>query len=355
MRKKQICVLFGGMSPEHGISEISAASVIQNLDKSKYDLHTVGITESGEWFLYDGDAKSIPDGEWEKDPAKLKRAVLSPDTRDHGLLIFDGDKVSNQYIDAVFPVLHGSGGEDGTIQGLLELACIPYVGFGVAASANGMDKTLSKLVFAAAGINQADWVVVKSADDIENKIDEIENRLGYPCFVKPAGTGSSVGIGKAFDRKSLREAVDNALKYDRKVLVEEHIDGHEVECAVLGDISDAKGTDIGEIVPTVEFYDFDAKYRDDSTKLLIPADVEEDIRKEVTLQAVKAFHAIDGQGMARVDFFVRNSDNSIILNEINTIPGFTGISMYPKLWQHEGMSYSGLLDKLLELAEKRVR
>ena len=355
MEKQQICVLFGGRSPEHEISEISAQSVIKNLDKSRYDIHMIGITSEGEWFYYTGPEDNIEGGGWSRDEEHLKKAVLSPDACDKAILVMEENGVRRIRVDAAFPVLHGEGGEDGSIQGLLELSGIPYVGFGIAASANSMDKTLSKLVFGEAGIRQAAWVTVKRSDDIEERMDEIEKKLGYPCFVKPAGTGSSVGVGKAYDRRELEAAIKTAHGYDRKVIVEEFIDGHEVECAVLGDIDNAEGTDIGEIVPVVDFYDFDAKYKSGATKLLIPAGVDKDIRDEVRRQAVKAFRAMDGQGMARVDFFIRKSDNAVILNEINTIPGFTGISMYPKLWQHEGLSYSRLLDRLLELAQIRTR
>ena len=217
-----------------------------------------------------------------------------------------------------------------------------------------MDKTSSKIVFASADIPQADWVVVNKTDNFEDKMDEIENKLGYPCFVKPARTGSSVGVGKAHDRKELKAALENAAQFDRKILVEENIDGHEVECAVLGN-EDVKAATVGEIMPTVEFYDFDAKYNDNSTELQIPADLPKETIEQIREYAVRAFKALDGSGLSRVDFFVKHSDGSVVLNEINTLPGFTNISMYPKLWGAVGIEYSELLDKLIELAEKRVK
>lgn len=351
---KKLCVIFGGRSPEHDISRKSVTSVLDNLDKSKYDIYVIGITKSGAWYLYTGDYANIIGGEWEQDTANKKKAVISPDSEDKAILVFDDGGVSKIAIDVIFPVLHGEYGEDGTIQGLFEMSGIPYVGMGVMASANGMDKTSSKIVFENAQIPQADWVVVNKSDDFEEKMNEIETKLGYPCFVKPARTGSSVGVGKAHDRAELKDALENAAKYDRKILVEENIDGHEVECAVLGN-DDVKAATVGEIMPTVEFYDFDAKYNDNSTKLQIPADLPEDTIEQIREYAVRAFKALDGDGLSRVDFFVRNSDGKVLLNEINTLPGFTNISMYPKLWGAVGLGYSDLLDRLIELALERVK
>lgn len=353
MDKKRVCVIFGGESPEHDISQKSVTSILNKLDRNKYDISAVGITKKGEWYLYEGDYSKIESGEWEKDE-NIKKAVISPDGSDRALLVLDGGKAEKRPIDVIFPVLHGEYGEDGTIQGLFELSHIPYVGMGVPASANGMDKALSKIVFANAGIPQADWVVVKNIDDIEKKADEIENKLGYPCFIKPARTGSSVGVGKAHTRDELKAALDNAFKFDAKVLVEECIDGHEVECAVLGN-DNPKASTVGEIIPTVEFYDFDAKYNDNSTMLQIPAKLPEKTIEEIRGYAVKAFTALEGQGLSRVDFFVKNDSGEVVLNEINTLPGFTNISMYPKLWEAVGTEYSKLLDKLIELAETRVK
>lgn len=351
---KELCVIFGGRSPEHEISRKSVTSVLNNLDKNKYNVTLIGITKSGEWYLYTGDRCEIENGGWEKDADNLKKAVISPDASDKSIIVFENGEYKKIHIDVVFPVLHGEYGEDGTIQGLFELADIPYVGMGVMASANSMDKTSSKIVFADAGIPQADWVVVNSSDDFEKKADEVEKKLGYPCFVKPARTGSSVGVGKAHDRAELLSALSNAARFDRKILVEENIDGHEVECAVLGN-DDPKATTVGEIVPTVEFYDFDAKYNDNSTILKIPAEIPKETIETIRSYAIKAFKALDGSGLSRVDFFVKHSDGGVVLNEINTLPGFTNISMYPKLWGAEGIEYGRLLDTLIELAEKRVK
>lgn len=351
---KELCVIFGGQSPEHNISRKSVTSVLNNLDKNKYNISVIGITKDGAWYLYTGDYGKIENGDWENDAANKKKAILSPDAQDKAIIVFDEGRITKINPDVIFPVLHGEFGEDGTIQGLFELSGIPYVGMGVMASANGMDKTSSKIVFASAGIPQADWVVVNRTDNYEEKIDEIEKKLGYPCFVKPARTGSSVGVGKAHDRSELKTALENAAKFDRKILVEENIDGHEVECAILGN-EDPKAATVGEIMPTVEFYDFDAKYNDNSTKLQIPANLPNETIEKIREYAVKAFKSLDGAGLSRVDFFVKHSDGSVVLNEINTLPGFTNISMYPKLWGAVGIEYSELLDRLIELAEKRVR
>ena len=347
--KKKVCVIFGGKSPEHDISLKSATSVIKNLDKAKYEILTIGITADGEWYLYEGGVEKLESGEWEK--CNNKRAVISPDSSDKAILVFDDAGVTKIRPDIVFPVLHGINGEDGTIQGLLELAGINYVGMGVLGSAVGMDKSFAKIVFKDAGIPQADWVLVRTENDFESYIDEIEKKLGYPCFVKPCGTGSSVGVGKAHDRSELISALSEASKFDRKILVEEYIEGHEVECAVLGRC-DPKAAEVGEILPTVEFYDFDAKYNDNSTVLEIPAKIPAKTKEKIRELSVRAFKAIDGAGLSRVDFFVRYDNGEIVLNEINTMPGFTNISMYPKLWDAAGLGYSELLDELIRLGEK---
>ncbi len=352
--KKKLCVIFGGESPEHEISQKSVTSILNNLNTDKYDIYTIGITKDGRWQLFTGDWELIESGAWEMDTDHLRTAFITPDPSKKGIMVCSEGTYEVIGIDVIFPVLHGEYGEDGTVQGLFELSHIPYVGMGVLSSANAMDKAYSKIIFEAAGIPQAAWVTLSSSDDFEACADEIEEKLGYPCFVKPARTGSSVGIGKAHDRAELIAALENAAVYDRKILVEEHIDGHEVECAVLGN-SDAKAAEIGEIKPTVEYYDFDAKYNDDSTVLVIPAELPKDTYERIREYSVRAFRALDGQGLSRVDFFVRYSDGSVVLNEINTLPGFTNISMYPKLWDAAGIGYSELLDRLIELAEERVK
>ena len=352
--KKDICVIFGGESPEHDISQISATSVLNNLSRSKYNIHTVGITRDGRWYLYTGELPKITSGEWENDTENLVTAFVAPDSSFHGLIVC-GNRRERLHIDVFFPVLHGEYGEDGTIQGLFELAHVPYVGMGVLSSACGMDKTFTKVILHEAGIPQAEWVIVQKGDDFEARADEIEKRLGYPCFVKPARLGSSVGIGKAHNRAELIASLNNAVKYDRRILVEEYIDGHEVECAVLGNLGDIKAATVGEIKPTVEYYDFDAKYNDASTELVIPAELPSETIERIRDYSLQAFRALDGQGLSRVDFFVKHSDGSVILNELNTMPGFTHISMYPKLWNAVGLGYPQLLDALIELAEKRVK
>lgn len=354
-KKIKLCVVFGGASPEHDISQLSAYSVISNLDKGKYKLYMLGITKKGKWYLYNGAAENIPKGAWEKDKKHLHRAIISPDAGHKGIIDLENGRVKK--IDVVFPVLHGECGEDGTIQGLFEMAGLKYVGMGVFASAAAMDKTFTKVILKNAGIPQANWVTVKTyeLDAPEQKAKEIEEKLGYPCFVKPANTGSSVGVGKAYNREELYGAIAEAAKYDRKILVEEFIDGHEVECSVLGN-EKPEAAEVGEIIPTVEFYDFDAKYSDKSTTALqIPANIDADKRDEIRRYAVKAFEAFGGAGLSRVDFFIKRSDGAVVLNEINTMPGFTSISMYPKLWKAAGVEYSELLDRLIELGMKRQR
>lgn len=353
--KKNICVIFGGKSPEHEVSCRSAVSVINNLDKNKYDITKIGITSDGEWFLYDGSNDRIFDDTWHTDTQHLTKAVISPDAKDKAVLVFK-DGVRKIHPDVVFPVLHGEYGEDGTIQGLLELSGIKYVGTGVLASAVGMDKTYSKIIFQNAGIPQADWITYETANAarIDETMDLAEKKLGYPCFVKPANTGSSVGVGKANNRDELKAALEHASQFDRKILIEENIEGHEVECSVLGNF-EPKAGEVGEILPSAEFYDYDAKYKDTGTRLQIPAELDKDIKEKIRGYAVKAFRAIDGMGLTRADFFVKYSDNSVVLNEVNTMPGFTSISMYPKLWEAAGIEYARLLDELIELAQKRVK
>lgn len=351
MKKLSVCVLFGGMSPEHEVSLRSAESVLNNLNKEKYNIFPVGITKDGDWVLYGGtDYSKLPNGEWLHCEAN-RRAALSP-VRGQGLLSFEGDCVVRERIDVVFPVLHGENGEDGAMQGLLQLAGTPCVGPNVAASATCMDKTLTKLVMDCAGIRQAAWQLVKAQElavNPEAVMDAVEKRFSYPVFVKPAGTGSSVGVAKAKNREALLAALQNAAKFDQKVLVEEFINGHEVEVAVLG--NDAPAASIcGEIDSGTEFYDYDAKYISDCARLYIPARIDEQTAESVRDTAIRAYQALGCRGLSRVDFFVTYEGNEIVFNEINTIPGFTSISMYPKLFAASGIPYSELLDRLLELA-----
>lgn len=351
MKKLSVCVLFGGMSPEHEVSLRSAESVLNHLNQEKYNVFPVGITKSGDWVLYGGkDYSKLPSGEWLHCEAN-RRAAISP-VRGQGLLSFEGDCVVRERIDVVFPVLHGENGEDGAMQGLLQLAGIPYVGPNVAASAACMDKTLTKLVVDCAGIRQAAWQLVTAQElavNAEGVLDAAEARFAYPVFVKPAGTGSSVGVSKAKNREALLAALQNAAKFDRKILIEEFINGREVEVAVLG--NDAPAASIcGEIDSGTEFYDYDAKYISDCARLYIPARIDEQTAEDVRDTAIRAYQALGCRGLSRVDFFVTYDKNEIVFNEINTIPGFTSISMYPKLFAASGIPYSELLDRLIELA-----
>ena len=351
MKSLSVCILFGGVSPEHEVSLRSAESVLNNIDESKYNVFPVGITKEGKWILYGGkDYSDLPSGRWLTNPDN-RQAAISP-IRGQGLLTFEGDCVVRQQIDVVFPVLHGENGEDGTIQGLLQLAGIPYVGPHVAASAVAMDKTLTKLVVDQAGITQAAWNLVRRSDmgsRMEGTLDALEAKFAYPMFVKPAGTGSSVGVSKATEREDLKKALLEAGKYDDKVLVEEFIRGREIEVAVMGNESPVASV-CGEIDSGADFYDYDAKYITDTSVSYIPARIPEDVAETVRDTAVKVYKAIGCQGLSRVDFFVTWQENRVVFNEINTIPGFTSISMYPKLFGASGVPYSQLIDKLLELA-----
>ena len=351
MKKLSVCILFGGMSPEHEVSLRSAESVLNNIDHEKYNIFPVGITKDGDWLLFGGkDYSKLPANTWMDDESNC-RAAISP-IRGQGLLRFEGDCVVRERIDVVFPVMHGENCEDGALQGLLKLAGIPYVGPHVAASAVAMDKTLTKLVVDHAGVPQAAWHLVRSSDlehRMEHMVDILEQKFCYPMFVKPAGTGSSVGVSKAANREGLCAALTAAAAFDKKVLVEEFIDGREIEVAVLGNDSPAASI-CGEIDSGAEFYDYEAKYVTDTSTAYIPARISEEVEEKVREMAVKVYTAIGCQGLSRVDFFVTHADNRIVFNEINTLPGFTSISMYPKLFAASGIPYSELIDELLKLA-----
>lgn len=333
-QKKRIGVIFGGRSGEHEVSVMSAASVIRELDRNKFDVTPIGITKGGRWLLVD-DFDEVVRGGHVGDGSGTEITRLDR-------------------IDVVFPVVHGPYGEDGTIQGFLEILDIPYVGAGVLASAVGMDKSIMKAVFAQAGlptVRHKTVLVAEYVKDPDRIIREIESELGYPCFVKPCNLGSSVGISKAKERDALIAGIKEASVYDRKLVVEEGVIAREIECSVLGN-DEPQASLPGEIVPCREFYDYRAKYLEEGSRLLIPAPLEPGIREEIRRLAVEAFKAIDCSGMARVDFFV-TSDGRVMVNEINTIPGFTRISMFPKLWEASGLSYSELLSTLVELALDR--
>ena len=351
MKKLSVCILFGGMSPEHDVSLRSAESVLNNIDHSKYNVIPMGITREGNWIIYGGkDYSELPAGTWMNNPANC-RGSISP-VRGEGLFRFEEDCVVRERIDVVFPVMHGENCEDGALQGLLQLAGIPYVGPHVAASAVSMDKTLTKLVVDQAGVPQAAWHLVRKNEvmsHMDHVIAALEAKFQYPMFVKPAGTGSSVGVSKAANREALDKALHEAAKFDEKILVEEFINGREIEVAVMGNSSPVASC-CGEIDSGAEFYDYEAKYVTDTSTAYIPARISEEVEEQVRELAVQVYSAIGCQGLSRVDFFVTYEDNRIVFNEINTLPGFTSISMYPKLFDASGIPYSQLIDQLLELA-----
>ena len=354
--KIKVAVLFGGVSSEHEISLLSVESVLSNLS-DEYEVLRIGITKDGRWVEYTGADNEITSQKWETD-LSLRTAVVSPDRSHHGFLMLGKDGSCEVVsVDVCFPVLHGKHGEDGTIQGLFQLAGIPFVGCNTISSANCMDKEMTHTILEANGIRMAKWVIVNGEKmaHFEEFAQQAEEKLGYPMFVKPANAGSSVGVGKAHNREELKKACEVALKEDYKAVVEECIEMQEVETAVLGNAHPQAAGVVGELVPVVEFYTYEAKYIDGTTVLHIPGRVSEETSLELRQTAEKAFAAIDCEGFARIDFFVRKSDGAVILNEINTIPGFTSISMYPKLWAHCGLSYPQLLTRLIELALERGR
>jgi D-alanine-D-alanine ligase len=351
--KLRVGVIFGGRSGEHEVSLVSATSVINALDKEKYDVIPIGITQSGRW-LSSGKALELLKSKngLEDEPERF----LVPEPNRQALLSIDGE--SDSRLDVVFPVVHGTYGEDGTLQGLLELANIPYVGAGVLGSALGMDKIIQKQIYERAGIPVAEYLSFLSSECMASPkkvVKAVEQELKYPVFTKPANTGSSVGISKAHNRKELLEGLAVAAGYDRKVIVEQGVkNAREIECSVLGNDNPIASVP-GEIIPSNEFYDYDAKYVDGKSTAVIPAELPKKVVKEIQRIATQAFKVLDLAGMARVDFFVTRKKNRIYLNEVNTIPGFTSISMYPKMWEASGISYSELLDRLIGLAIDRHR
>lgn len=359
-KKIKVGVVFGGRSGEHEVSIVSAQSVMKALDKKKYEVIPIGITKEGKWIAGSEAVKFLKEG-IKKLPFK---SVLPPDptekglvkVRDRGLVPVSSQKPTITSIDVIFPVIHGTYGEDGKLQGLLEMANIAYVGANVLGSALGMDKIVQKQVFKQAGlpIVKYDWFLTKDwKRNKKNIIRRLERELKYPMFTKPANSGSSVGIGKCHNQKELILGINDAIKYDRKIIVEQGIENiHEIEVSVLGN-DNPKASVPGEIIASNEFYDYDAKYIDDKSQAIIPAELPHKVIREIQRIAVAAFKALDLCGMARVDFFVARGRSKVYLSEVNTIPGFTSISMYPKLWEASGLSYSELLDKLIELAIKR--
>ena len=345
MSKLKLGVIFGGMSTEHDVSVLSGYSILKNLNKEKYEIFPIYIDKDGEWY-------------------SIKEMSQEPVIVDDNL-----EKINDTFsylkkCDVVFPILHGKYGEDGTMQGLLELLKIPYVGPGVLSSSIAMDKVYSKIIFEKANIKQAKYVYIRKDSDkyiyiddkfneikdtIQNICKKIEEKITYPMFVKPSNSGSSVGINKAKKTEELEKYIEYASKFDTKILIEETIIGKEIECSVLGN-EDVKASVLGKITPAEDFYTYDAKYNNVESKLTIPANISAELTERVRKTAIKAFKAIDGKGFSRVDFFVNTENNEIYINEINTLPGFTNISMYPKLWEYSGLKYSDLLDELVKLA-----
>jgi D-alanine-D-alanine ligase len=383
MKKLRVGILFGGRSGEHEVSLLSAASVVSAIDKSKFELVPIGITKEGRW-LTAGDAELLLQGKAESVQSHLRagdpdatpgaavlatgRAVLVPPEPHPGgsLAAFQSEALTRRAsdrainVDIIFPVLHGTFGEDGTIQGLLELADIAYVGAGVLGSAAGMDKDVMKSLFKAAGLPIVKHVTVLRSDweSAPKKVQKlVESKLKYPVFVKPANLGSSVGISKARERKELAPAMEEAAKFDRKIVIEEGVGGkkhkaREIECSVLGNDKPAASV-AGEIVPGKEFYDYTAKYLDEGSQLIIPAKLSKAESKRIQQLAISAFKAVDCSGLARVDFLMDPKNRKIYLNEINTMPGFTAISMYPKLWAASGLAYPELIERLIRLGQER--
>ncbi len=349
MQKLKLGVIFGGMSTENEVSVVSANSVLKNLDRTKYEIFPIYIGKDGNWYSYIENDKEKKFGEEIQNQEKIQNVI--------------------EYLrklDILFPVLHGLYGEDGTIQGLFELLKKTYVGCGVLASSVGMDKVYTKIVFERAGLKQANYEYVRKYKDkyiyIDKKFEEeilsldeivikIANNLKFPMFIKPSNSGSSVGVNKAKNKEELKQHIECAAKFDTKILIEEGIIGKEVECAVLGN-EEVIASCVGEIKPAEEFYSYDAKYKNEESRTDIPAKIPEILSEEIRKQAIKAFKSIDGKGLSRVDFFIEDKTNEIYINEINTLPGFTNISMYPKLWEASGIAYQELLSKLIELSAK---
>ena len=352
MDKINVGIIFGGVSSEHEVSLKSAEAIIKNISKEKYNVHTIGITKRGDWKLFSGEASNVASGEWENDPNN-KRVLISVDSDVQGVLICEHNELKTLKLDVVIPVLHGKNGEDGTIQGLFEMAKIPYVGCETLASAVCMDKICTNVMLDYFSVPKAKFHWFGKHDfetDPEKCIAETEKIVGkFPMFVKPANAGSSVGISKVKGRGELVEGIQKALKEDDRILIEEGIVGKEIECAVLGN-DEPIASVVGEIVPCNEFYDYDAKYIDGDSKLYIPARISDEIADKVRDTAKRAYRILDCKGLARVDFFVEDGTGKIYLNELNTFPGFTSISMYPKLMEATGIEFDELIDRLIELA-----
>jgi D-alanine-D-alanine ligase len=352
MKRLRIGVLFGGRSTEHEVSILSAQSIIAAMNPERFEAVPLYIDKNGRWLL-GGSIKRLI-----SDDAARKYVYLPPDPTRRSLVAAAdgvGSAPSLPPLDVVFPVFHGLNGEDGTIQGVLELANVPYVGAGVLGSALGLDKVYMKRAFAAAGLPIVDYISITRSQyeqDPQTFIAAVEQRIGYPCFAKFANSGSSVGTTKAHNRAELVDGLRLASSFDRKLLVERGIDARELEVSVLGN-DEPQASVVGEVVPAHEFYDYEAKYLDEGSRLLIPAPIEPAMADKVRAMAVRAFQAVDAAGMARVDFFLERGSDRVVLNELNTIPGFTRISMYPKLWEASGLAYPQLIERLVDLALER--
>lgn len=359
-KKIRVGLVFGGRSGEHEVSLASARSVMAKLDPEKYEVVPIGITKAGHWLLGNEPMRLLRSNVFEpvsQETDATTAVTLTGDPTVRGLIPLQGNEPlpDNGALDVIFPVLHGTYGEDGTLQGLLEMANVPYVGCGVLGAALGMDKEKMKMVFQSVGLPNVEYVVFRRADwerSAETVMNVVEQRLGYPNFVKPVNLGSSVGINKAHNREELEHAIRVAAEYDRKIIVERGINCRELECAVLGN-DEPIASVVGEVIASNEFYDYNAKYLDGKSEVIIPADIPQHVAEEVRRQAVQAFLALDLSGLARVDFFLERETGKVYINEVNTLPGFTEISMYPKLWEASGLPYAQLLDRLIELAQER--
>ena len=355
--KTELCVIFGGRSSEHEVSLVSSYGVLTNVDRERYNVTPVGITKSGEWYLYTGDVSKIKDGSWVSDKENLKTVVINPAPGSENFVVLgtDGSVEGKFRPDVIFPVLHGANGEDGTVQGLFEGAGIPFVGPDHTSSGVCMDKAFTKsVVNEAGGIAQAKTVVVTKGSWAKDPaaVREAVAKIGYPVFVKPARAGSSVGVTKVKDPAAIDSALEAAFREDSKVLVEEYIDGREIEVAVMETEGDVVASEPGEIDPGYEFYDYTTKYESDTASYYIPARLDAATADKVKASAVRIFEALDCRTLSRVDFFVKDNGD-VVFNEINTIPGFTPISMYPKLFINSGMTYTGVITALVESAKKK--
>lgn len=350
MNQKNIAVLFGGQSSEHEVSCMSATTIATHIDTNQYNMFLLGITKEGHWVKADS-VEKIRNNTWMESRVS---AVLSPDATKQGVFFMEGDSVEFQPLDVVFPVLHGPYGEDGTIQGLLEMSRIPYVGCGVLASAVSMDKYYTKMIVESLGIRQAKYVVVYTEEDMEASVAKVEEKLKYPVFIKPCNAGSSRGVSKAENKDALIRGIEEALRHDRKLLVEETIEGRELECAILGS-TQVRAAGVGEILAAAEFYDYDDKYINGVSRTVIDPKLPDGKREEIRQDAIRIFKAVDGFGLARVDFFLTKDTNEVVFNEINTMPGFTSISMYHSLWEALGVSKTALVEKLIQAAYMRKK